>query len=591
MSDEKDPNEKAMQAGENMPVNPGNSLESEVVDLSILEGFNFGPKWGGAKKGEGKSSFQPRQERSFGENRRPRDGNNRGAPRTGGGARGFSGQTDRRPQGQGERRFDGGQGRPQGERKFGGPSGERRFPSPGQGQGPRQFGEQSGERRGYAGKRPMHGGNRRPPFHREPEPTVDVDFYPEDAPFTALTKAIRATCRTYELFEVAQLILQKPDRFVIVVKHKEKDKKFFVSAFDGMPFDTEEEAVSYGLKHHIQNFFDIEDVELEAPKGSFPMINKCGFTGELLGPPNYHRYQELLKQHHQSQLGHMPFEKFTAKIESSKDPELAAAWLEKMKKGKKYTLKNVVEGTEPLVFNAWENVRAYMLAHHKKELFKVKDQIRISGTDIEKVKGGELKSAIERRLREQREFPLQTANNLRGRLRRMNFAIYKRKDRKGASFVSSVKRKNKDSSTAFTEPLRKLIEFIEANDGVLVTELAYKFLGLELPKSTETETTDTPKAVLSQEQQVEIKKVLMDLRWLVSEGYVTEFGDGKLSANSVKDEDEPATKKKTEAPIDFEKEKAAAAVVSTAIEEKPSEEEIEIQLEESEGGIVLDEEE
>ena len=47
------------------------------------------------------------------------------------------------------------------------------------------------------------------------------------------------------------------------------------------------------LNNNLGAFFEMQEVEVEPPKGNFPIINKCGITGELLGPPNYHRYQQI----------------------------------------------------------------------------------------------------------------------------------------------------------------------------------------------------------------------------------------------------------------------------------------------------------
>ena len=42
------------------------------------------------------------------------------------------------------------------------------------------------------------------------EPVVEVLFYPQDEPFETLCQAIRRSGKTYELFEIARLILEKP---------------------------------------------------------------------------------------------------------------------------------------------------------------------------------------------------------------------------------------------------------------------------------------------------------------------------------------------------------------------------------------------
>ncbi|HSH09232.1 MAG TPA: hypothetical protein VK995_02510, partial [Oceanipulchritudo sp.] len=87
------------------------------------------------------------------------------------------------------------------------------------------------------------------------QPVVAVDFYPEEEPFKVLAQAIRTSCRTFELFEIARLILDKPDRFVCVVRdpsQKEGDPaKLFASVPDGLPFRSEEEALAHTFRHYL----------------------------------------------------------------------------------------------------------------------------------------------------------------------------------------------------------------------------------------------------------------------------------------------------------------------------------------------------
>ena len=92
---------------------------------------------------------------------------------------------------------------------------------------------------------------------------------------------------TYELFEVARLILDKEDRLSIVIRHLEAEQRpdalLAVSVPDGHPFLSEGDAVSHVMSRHLDKFFDVVEVEVEAPKGSFLMVAKCSQTGKLLG--------------------------------------------------------------------------------------------------------------------------------------------------------------------------------------------------------------------------------------------------------------------------------------------------------------------
>jgi hypothetical protein len=123
---------------------------------------------------------------------------------------------------------------------------------------------------------------------------------------------------------------------------------------------------------------------------------------------------------------------------------------------------------------------------------------------------------LERQLR----FPLDTANVLRGRLRREHFTIFK-KGSKGVSYVCAVKRKFRVPGQVFSDSIGALIGFIEAHPMVKAGELGAKFLGIEPPGEG---------GVLPAAAREQMARTQGDLVWLVREGYVTEFIDGGLYA-------------------------------------------------------------
>ncbi|MDA7616395.1 hypothetical protein N8567_01995, partial [Akkermansiaceae bacterium] len=72
-------------------------------------------------------------------------------------------------------------------------------------------------------------------------------------------------------------------------------------------------------------------VEGEAPKGSFSAISRCGISNELLGPPNYHGYQEKLTALHRERFSNMSIDAYKAKVRTEHGEEVVEAWLESMK--------------------------------------------------------------------------------------------------------------------------------------------------------------------------------------------------------------------------------------------------------------------
>lgn len=398
------------------------------------------------------------------------------------------------------------------------------------------------------------------------DPKFDIKIYPQDDTFDALIKQLKTSCKTYQLFGITRTILEKHERFVVLINRVKKDSEteepIFFTPKDNLPFDTEEAAIDHFCEHFLGDFFEINTIETEAPKGNFSMIYRCPFTKALIGPPNYHRYQDLLKAHHKSKIKNLSFEAYQSKLEGVNDEAIVNEWLEQMKLREQYCLKSTEthqanqissdttdtaesEPTSDLntetdidaasnaedntVFNTREAAIRHLITHSKESVVKVAHNFRFSGSQIDALPKGILKDSILHTVHTQQRFPLDTANNIRGRLRRHKFTIYK-KGPKGISFVCCVKRKFRDQSTVFTDSITQLIQYIEKQSSVDVQNLPFDFLSI--PKPSEEKASETKgqldQANLSEETSEQVKEVLQNLRWLISEGYVTEYSDGTL---------------------------------------------------------------
>ncbi len=625
------------------PANEPNEPGLNKIDLSQLQSFNFGTQWT-----EVKPVSPGRRERDFerddrGERRDRRD-RREGGP--GGGAgpaggpprdrRGFRkpagapmggpGAAPSGPAGEGG-------GQPQG-----GPGGERRRFERGPGGPRREFrGEPRGGDRREGGDRRDGGGHS---FERAPyvSPFFTATCYPEDTGFAAIVKAVRASCRTFQLFEITKAVLEKNDRFVVVIQRTKaaaaegqpaaKPAPLYMSMPDHLPFDTEDAAIQHAISNNLGAFFEMQEVEVEAPKGSYPIINKCGITGELLGPPNYHRYQQILQQHYAAKIKGMSFDRFRENIVSAREPEVVAAWQEKMKKATRYTWKPPVArtATKPpmevagsaesaapvaapveapaetapatvetpvapadaapaapaITFDSLEEARLHLLTHARDRMVRTVETVRFHGKNLEKLPQGEIRRALEGHIERQRRFPLDTANALRGRLRREGFTIFKKGSR-GVSYVCAVKRRFRVPGQVFSESISTLIDFIEKHPMVHVKDLPKAYLGIEIPAAPAApaapaegaSASQSPFAALPAEQSERLRKMSNDLRWLVMEGYVTEFSDGKLFAPPVM---APQAAKKAESgeeehdPVDFPEAHPAVASAPVAETTAPAEE-------------------
>jgi hypothetical protein len=588
------------------PANKKTEAPKQALDLNALSGLDFGPNWAD----ENAKPARQKNYDSFGgaKGGRGKRGGGASRDRRSGGAR-PSGRSSR--EGQSDRR-----GAPTGGAPVGvGASAAR-------GRGNRNAGRDGGRGRGHFAPARF-------------EPTVKVDLYPQDEAFEALVNRLRSSARTYQLFDIAHLLLEKSDRYIVVVSPKptkgekgsESAQLLYYSVPGHLPFETEEDAINYVMTNHLDQFFDIEEIEIDPPKGNFQMVNRCTITGELIGPPNYHRYQEFLQQHYAARITGMSFERFTSKVEGVKDQEQIDAWLESMKKGARYTVKDRQEG-EVESLESLEAARHFLLHHRKDKVVGSGESIRFAGRDIERLPPGDIRRSVEAYIEDQKHFPLDSANNIRGRLRRHKFAVYK-KGSKGVSYVCAVKRKFRDSKTRFTESINDLINFIEKHPDIAASKLPKEYIGIDTEKQkpealkmteaeveaaakakaeaeaaaadVQAETVDsvaddavaveseakaeepalaegaaasteaTPKVELSQEEQKKLGQLMLDLRWLITEGYVTEYGDGRLFAAPPMPEAKPKGAKKAprpaksavEVPVELEKQAEKATVESS----------------------------
>jgi len=123
----------------------------------------------------------------------------------------------------------------------------------------------AGKRKGEPGSEPGHprGASpegrypgRRRPEHREPPqplPEINVSLTPEERGVESLSRQIKMTGRAYPLFDIAQMILQKPERHAVVFSVKKNPEgkliqPLFLCALDETLWLSEDEAVAHVMK-------------------------------------------------------------------------------------------------------------------------------------------------------------------------------------------------------------------------------------------------------------------------------------------------------------------------------------------------------
>jgi hypothetical protein len=260
------------------------------------------------------------------------------------------------------------------------PRGDRRGPPRPGGGAPRPEGERG---QPFGGQRPDFrrgdSRDRRPP--PLPLPELDLSLRPEEKGVESLARQIKMTGRAYPLFDIAQMILQKPERHTVVFNTKKNAEgkpaqPLYVCALDDTLWLSEDEAVAHVLKKHFATFYQAERTATEPPKGKYTFVAQCGMSGVILGPPNHHDYQNQLRKLHSERFSRMPFEEYKARVRIVRDEEVVKKWVDDQSWKTEYLCLNL---PEPLKLPNMEAVEKHFRETHKENIIKPVESHTLNG--------------------------------------------------------------------------------------------------------------------------------------------------------------------------------------------------------------------
>ena len=381
------------------------------------------------------------------------------------------------------------------------------------------------------GQRPRRDerGRRAPERDRPPVlplPEVTVAFVPDDRGVESLARQIKMTGRAYPLFDIAQMILQKPERHNATLASKKSPEgkplqMLYVCALDDTVWLSEDEAVNYVLNKHFNTFYQPERTKIEGPKGTYTFVAQCGMSGTILGPPNYHDYQNQLRKLHAERFSKMPFEAFKARVKIVKDEEVVKKWLEEQSWKTEYVCLNM---PEPLKLGSREEVEKHFREVHAPNIIKQVETFKLSGTASRNLRSQGLVRAVRHAWEEQRRFPLQIATVLSQQFASHGLQFFK--VNKTITHVAVARPHYLDFETVpVSESVQKIVHYINAHPRCSRRQLIETLVpGSQIPPPA-----PTPEAVApTPEPSPEVTAVIGDLHWLVHQGHVIEFANGAL---------------------------------------------------------------
>jgi hypothetical protein len=438
--------------------------------------------------------------------------------------------------------------------------------------GPPRGGSKFGDRKGGS----FRGGDRRDDRREErsaphePLPELNVAFIPEERGVEQLARQIKVTGRAYPLFQIALLILDKAERYSVqLTKKKTGDaaQPLFVCALDDSPWTSDEDAVAHVLKNHFATFYQVERTATEPPKGVYTFVAQCGLSGTILGPPNYHDYQNQLRKLHTEKFSRMPFDVFKSRVRIVKEEAVVKKWIEEQSFKTQYICLNV---PEPLTLPTLEEVEKHFRATHKDAIIKPVETLTVAGLASRSLRSSGLQRLIRQEWEQQKFFPLPIATKLSQQFAHHGLNFFK--VNKTVTHVSVARPQFLDlQTTPVSENIKRIVEFINANAKCtrrkLIEALAPTpnpaVLAVK-PDATPVEAGAKPAEPTPPEATPEQTAILVDLHWLIHQGAVLEFADGRMETAKKPAPRPPKPEKKAAAA-----KPAAEGQVAATIETSP----------------------
>ena len=345
---------------------------------------------------------------------------------------------------------------------------------------------------------------RRPPLEPIVELPVSVTFLPEQKGLASLVRQIHHSRRAYPLMDLANLMIQNSDGYLVKLEVEKGEKEFslFQCKRCRAVFCSEEATRQHILLEHLTEFYEKEEIETEPPSGNFPGVARCTKTGTLLGPPNHHSYTEKLNELHQSRFAHLSLEEYKRFVEVVKDEELIEQWKEESRKQTVYRSKTNPDA-EPKDLRKTENV----FSSEIDGLMEQAHRAVLPAKTAQGLKDRNLVHAIHRAWMKESRFPLTMSFAMRAAFRHMHLHLFKAGK---VNFITHIK----------PHPVRPE-DTVDNIAEVLV------FLG-EHPGSTRKHLLEVLHPSIDPASK-EAKEALQPLSWLIERGHIIEFFNGTLA--------------------------------------------------------------
>ncbi len=404
------------------------------------------------------------------------------------------------------------------------------------------------ERRDFKDRRDDRGKSR---FQREdvrrepvvvPAAGVKVTIIPDQQAVRLIGKEVQQVARVYPLYDVAKIIIAERSRCRAIIEIDEKQAPLIHGKLDGSLFVTRDEAVRHLWNSELrQSFVEEENIEVDPPSGSYQTIARCGISGEILGPPNFHAYQTQLRRVHRENFATMPIEAYAAKVRTERSEEAVNAWLESMKKKTRWRIKG--DADDAWIENQPDAERA-LAARHFDDAFETLRKIEIPATLPTHLLSPSLALSLKLAGTHARENPACLLQAICRAVEAERMPIFKRK---GKLYTGPARPNPLPKDAVLAERPSIMVEWIRANTPA-------KLAGLW-------------EAVLPEGGNAPPAEFAADLFWLLHQGHILLFTNDTLIVHEVIEKPAPTGTEPSDKPKRKKKKSKNKAGIASPAEE------------------------
>ena len=356
--------------------------------------------------------------------------------------------------------------------------------------------------------------DRRPPRETLPRLDVRVSFLPDRERLALVVRDIQASRRAFPLIEIANRFLGREDLYLVKLELATP-----AAAPEGAPratlvqcleckrvFRNRANAEAHLLNDHLDKFFAVEETEVEPPTGVFTCVARCRLSGTVLGPPNYHGYNEKIQELWAARFAHMSKAEYLGHVETVRDEALVEQWKDSLRKKTVYRLKEVPEGQEAAPMSRAE-AQDWMRAGKLNPMLRESARCLLPGPQSRKFDDGSLRSAVSLAWQKETRFPFTLSLALRPAFRHMHLHLFKVNARE--TYVTAVAPMPVDKATA-PAIVKEIVDHLEAHAGATRQQVLEGMRPGANPESAEA------------------AELLLHLNNLIANGGVIEFFNGTL---------------------------------------------------------------